>query len=385
MRNRRLRLAGLLLALAVAPGLPGAAAQAPPFRQARPGYRFDFPRDHFAHPEFQTEWWYYTGNLRTADGRRFGFELTFFRQAAGERAPAAVAALPGDARVAADRSPWDIGDVYLAHFAVSDVDGRRFYQDERVNRAGPGLAGADAATGTVWNGNWAANIDGNRHRLEAVSAAFRLRLDLASRKAPVINGVDGVSQKGEDSGQASHYVSLTRLLGRGRLVIGSRAFDVDASAWMDHEFFTSQLGRDQRGWDWMGLQLDDNSELLIYRLRRADGTADRFSSGTLVGADGRTVHLRAEEFSLAPLDERWSSPDTRATYPVAWRVTIPSRRIELTIRAPLVSQEIVARSGLTPSYWEGAVTVTGSRDGAGLTGVGYLEMTGYAGAVVLGR
>jgi predicted secreted hydrolase len=378
MRSRAVRTCALVLACL--PIVLGTSPAQEGFTQALPGYRFEFPRDHFAHPEFQTEWWYYTGNLRTADGKRFGFELTFFRQAAGERpgATAATNSTPGT-------SPWDVRDVYLAHFAISDIDGRRFVHDERVNRAGPGIAGVDSSAGDVWNGNWRARIDGARHQLQAVSARFTLTLAFDAKKAPVINGVNGVSQKGEGPGQASHYVSFTRLAGGGQLTIGGRPYDVTGSAWMDHEFFTSRLGSDQRGWDWMGLQLQDGSDLLIYRLRRADGTADRFSAGTLVEADGRVAHVDAAQFSMSPLDERWSSPVTGASYPIAWRLTIPSRGVDLTIRTPLASQEIVGRSGFTPSYWEGAVAVTGSRNGVPLTGVGYLEMTGYAGPVVLGR
>jgi predicted secreted hydrolase len=386
-------------------------AQAP-FRQALPGYRFEFPRDHFAHPDFQTEWWYYTGNLRTADGRQFGFELTFFRQAVDRSAKAPTtqpSGRPPDASSdlsasALDRSAsvpdspakppttqrqfrpsvWDIGDVYLAHFAMTDIEGRKFHHDSRVNRPGPGVAGVDAETGSIWNGNWSTRIEGSRHSLQAIAARFRIALDLDSQKPPVINGLNGVSQKAEGVGQASHYVSLTRLVGKGTIEFDGARFAVDGSAWMDHEFFTNQLGRDQRGWDWLGLQLDDGSELMVYRLRRSDGTADPFSAGTVIAADGRVSHLRAADFSMTAAGETWSSPASRATYPIAWRVTVPSRRLDLTIRTPLPSQELIGRRGFTPTYWEGSVRATGTRGRSPATGVGYLEMTGYDKAVVLG-
>jgi predicted secreted hydrolase len=344
------------------------------FRQALPGYRFEFPRDHFAHPEFQTEWWYYTGNLRARDGRNFGFELTFFRQAVERPAMPPAGAV----------SPWDVRDVYLAHFALSDIDGRAFYQDERVNRAGPGLAGADAALGVIWNGNWSSRISGERHRLEAITARFRIALALQSGKPPVIQGVNGVSQKAEGEGQASHYVSLTRLAANGAIEIDGYRTEVEGSAWMDHEFFTNQLGRDQRGWDWLGLQLDDGSELMVYRLRRADGTIDSFSAGTVVDKDGRSTHLRASEFTLTPSGETWTSAASRATYPVAWRISVPSRSLGLDVRTPLASQELAGRRGFTPTYWEGSVRATGTRGGSAIAGIGYLEMTGYDKAVVLG-
>lgn len=368
--------AGVILSLAMLAAL-GPAAATPQFRLARPGYRFEFPRDHFAHPGFQTEWWYYTGNLRAKDGRRFGFELTFFRQAAEPTAPAQAMAGPA--------SPWDVRDVYLAHFALSDIDGGQFHHDERVNRAGPGLAGVDAASGVIWNGNWRSRISGDRHDLQAIAAAFRIGLSLRSEKPPVIQGVNGVSQKADGEGQASHYVSLTRLEARGSVEIDGRRAEVEGSAWMDHEFFTNQLGRNQRGWDWVALQLDDGSELIVYRLRRDDGSVDPFSAGTVVEKDGRSTHLRAADFTLTPSGETWTSKVSGATYPVAWRVAVPAWRLDLEVRTPLVSQELTGRAGFTRTYWEGAVRASGTRGGVAMSGVGYLEMTGYDKAVVLGN
>ena len=211
-----------------------------------------------------------------------------------------------------------------------------------------------------------------------------MALALRSQKPPVIQGVDGVSQKAAGAGQASHYVSLTRLAATGVIDIDGRRIDVDGSAWMDHEFFTNQLGRDQRGWDWLGLQLDDGSELMVYRLRRADGSADPFSAGTVVDADGRATHLRAEDFAMSPAGDTWTSPASRATYPIAWRITVPARGLDLGIRTPLASQELPGRRGFTPTYWEGSVSASGMRAGARIAGIGYLEMTGYDKAVVLG-
>src|SRR5271168_2198461 len=165
------------------------------YRRALPGYRYEFPRDHFNHPDYQTEWWYYTGNLRAKDGHRFGFELTFFRQA-----------------VARDRNPstWRIDDLYMAHLALSDVNGGRFYSAERINRAGPGIAGVNAATGMIWNGNWQAQIGGSSHSLRGIGDEFALELNLQAMKPPAIHGRDGVSQKSEGEGHASHYISFTR-------------------------------------------------------------------------------------------------------------------------------------------------------------------------------
>ena len=321
------------------------------FAVAKPGYRYQFPRDHYSHPEFRTEWWYWTGNLKDAQGRRFGFELTFFRQAISEkdRAP---------------RSVWDPSDLYLAHLALSDVGAGRFHHAERINRAGPGLAGVDAMRGVVWNGNWRAGLT----RLEAIGGEFQLRLDFSTSKPPVIHGVDGVSAKAAGPGRASHYISFTRLEARGALTLEGRQFELTGSAWMDHEFFTHVLEPDQAGWDWMSIQLDDRTELMLFRLRRKDGSTDPFSAGTYVDASGRARHLAASDFTLTPTGEHWNS------YPVAWRVEVPSLGLRLDASTPMRNQELGGDSVFTPRYWEGAMDFKGTK-----TGVGYLEMTGYAG------
>jgi predicted secreted hydrolase len=311
------------------------------FAVAKPGYRYEFPRDHYAHPEFRTEWWYFTGNLRDADGRRFGFELTFFRQGVGEEARR-------------PRNPWDVTDLYLAHLAVSDVATGRFHHAERVNRAGPGLAGA------MWNGNWRASLTD----LEAVTEEFHLKLAFSTTKPPVIHGVDGVSQKAAGAGHASHYISFTRLDTRGTLTLAGRKFELTGTAWMDHEFFTHQLQPDQAGWDWMSIQLEDRTELMLFRLRRKDGSIDPYSAGTYVDAAGRARHLGVGDFTMTPNEERWNK------YPIAWRIEVPSLGLRLDATTPMRNQEF----GGDLKYWEGAMDFAGSK-----RGVGYLEMTGYAG------
>ncbi|RPJ73640.1 MAG: carotenoid 1,2-hydratase [Acidobacteria bacterium] len=366
MRNRHRRYGAavhLLLAVLLSAG-PVTTMAASPYRVAMPGFRFEFPRDHFDHPEFQTEWWYYTGNLRARDGRRFGFELTFFRQAVSRERPEAT-------------SPWTVRDIYLAHFAVSDIDGARFHHDERVNRAGPGVAGANAEAGRIWNGNWEVQWDEGRQNLQAVADGFTIRLALESTKPPVVHGREGVSRKAAGPGRASHYVSLTRLRASGSLELGGRSHIVDGTAWMDHEFFTHQLEADQAGWDWFSLQLEDGTELMLFRLRRKDGGADPFSAGTFVDREGRSRHLEAGDFRLQPGARRWRSAETGGAYPIEWQITVESLRLTLDVGTPLERQEIVARSRVSPSYWEGAIDASGQRRGAPTRGVGYLEMTGY--------
>jgi predicted secreted hydrolase len=332
------------------------------FATARPGYRFEFPRDHYAHPQFKTEWWYWTGNLRDANNRRFGFELTFFRQAAGKE--------PVERRTA-----WDIADYYLAHLTLTDVAGGRFHHFERLNRAGPGLAGANPAAGRIWNGNWSAGLD----HLSAVTESFRLNLKTAARKPPVIHGANGVSQKAQGEGRASHYVSITRLAVSGDLQLEGETFQVSGTAWMDHEFFTHQLEPEQSGWDWLSIQLEDGTELMLFRLRRRDGTIDPFSAGTYIDAGGAARHLALSDFSLEPeRGSEWTSQRSGGKYPLRWHIRVPSLGLDLQASTPLQSQELVSANGNSPTYWEGAMDYSGTRAGKPVRGVGYLEMTGYA-------
>lgn len=322
------------------------------FVLAKPGYQYRFPRDHFSHPDFRTEWWYWTGNLTDPAGRRFGFELTFFRQGLSEnRRP---------------RNAWDPTDLYMAHLTLSDIHQKRFLHFERINRAGPGIAGADEQKGRIWNGNWEAGLG----YLRAVSEEFRIDLKLVSKKQPVIHGVDGSSQKAAGPGRASHYISFTRLLAEGTLVLGEREFKLKGTAWMDHEFFTHQLEPDQVGWDWLSVQLDNGAELMLYRIRRRDGTVDPHSAGTYVDPVGNIRHLTANDFLLTP-GRTWKR------YPVAWQILVPSLEIDLNAVTQLENQELIGKSRFSPSYWEGAMDYAGSSAGRIVGGVGYLEMTGY--------
>ncbi len=334
------------------------------YRQALPGYRYEFPRDHFNHEEFQTEWWYYTGNLRASDGHRFGFELTFFRQ--------------GTARNLQVQSVWAVQDIYLAHFALSDIDGQRFYHDERINRSGPGLAGVDQNKKQIWNGNWQVQWSSETQTLRALSNEITIALTISSQKPPVIHGAKGVSQKAEGSGQASHYISLTRLHTKGTIEIGEKVFQVEGLSWMDHEFFTNSMDPSQSGWDWLSLQFNDNTELMLYRLRRKDGSVEPYSSGTFIDAAGKSIPLARSDFIMEPLSQSWTSPQSGARYPIQWRIAIPKIELEAEIATPLQTQEMFSANRFTPTYWEGAVDLTGTRDGRVLTGSGYLELTGYA-------
>jgi predicted secreted hydrolase len=318
------------------------------YREALPGYRYQFPRDHFEHEDFRTEWWYYTGNVTDERGERFGFELVFFRE--------------GERHADDSKSAWVIQDLYLAHAALTDAQGKRFVYEERLNRAGPGVAGASYAKSRVWNGNWSAQWDGENQTLDAIAERFRFHLQLKPETPFVIQGENGVSQKAEGRGRASHYVSFPLLAVSGTIQSGGASHAVTGRAWMDHEWFTEQLAPDQVGWDWFSVQLDNRTEFMLFELRRKDGSIDPYSSGTFIDASGAARHLRRDEFSLEPVSY-WGK------YPVEWHLRVPSLHVDLTCRAVIPDQKLA-------SYWEGAVNYSGTQ-----TGVGYLEMTGYDGPV----
>ena len=343
-----------------------------PYRLALPGYHYEFPRDFFSHPDFQTEWWYTTGNVKSPDGRAFGYELTFFRQAVS--------------RKPARDNPWDASEIYLAHLALSDLDGGHFYHHERVNRAGPGIAGVDAQDGKVWNGNWLVtrNKDSSQ-QIVAISDEFQFSFTLKSEKPPVIHGENGVSQKAEGAGRASHYFSQTRLVTRGSIEVAGKRFAVSGLSWMDHEFFTHQLSADQAGWNWFSIQLEDKTELMLFILRRKDGTIDPYSAGTYVDASGKAAHLRAADFSLQPQGATWKSPATTAIYPIEWNISVPKITLSLVAKTKLPQQELTGKTKFAPVYWEGSMEFSGTRRSAAIHGAGYLEMTGYDRAVQMNK
>jgi predicted secreted hydrolase len=334
--------------LAVALSILPLVASGFQYREALPGYKYQFPRDHFEHQDFRTEWWYYTGNVTAAGGERFGFELVFFRQ--------------GERHASQTESAWAVQDVYLAHAALTDARGKRFLYEERLNRAGPGVAGASFEQRRIWNGNWSVRWEGETQTVETVTDQFRFQLRLAPRKPFVIQGENGVSQKAEGVGRASHYVSFPLLEATGKI----NGLTVNGTAWMDHEWFTEQLSAEQQGWDWFSIQLDNNTELMLFELRRKDGSIDPYSSGTFIDAQGKARHLKREEFTLEPL-AKWRK------YPIGWRVRVPALGIDVTSHAVLEDQELRSKQN---SYWEGAVDYSGSQ-----RGVGYIEMTGYEGQV----
>jgi predicted secreted hydrolase len=318
-----------------------------------------FPEDHGPHPDFRTEWWYYTGNLTTPAGRHVGFQLTFFRVAL---APAAEPRASG----------WATRQLYLAHFAVTDTAGRRFHAASRVSRAALELAGAHAAPFRVWVEDWSVEGDGASTRLRASEGDVALDLGVSAGKPVVLQGDRGLSRKGAEPGNASLYYSFTRMPARGVIRLGPETLEVTGEAWMDREWSTSALGAGVEGWDWFAVQLDDGRELMVYLLRRRDGAIDPFSAGTLVAVDGTVRQLDAGDVRIETL-AHWTSPRSGVRYPARWRLSVPSADLRLEIEPRLADQELIVGT----RYWEGAVAVAGSAAGRPIAGQGYVELVGY--------
>lgn len=321
---------------------------------------FDFPRDHGPHPGFRSEWWYLTGNLSTAAGRRFGYQFTLFRNAIAAEAP--------------DRdSTWATRQIYMAHLAVTDVEAGGFHAFERFSRGAAGLAGVTAQPFRAWLEDWVlSGASPPPFRLNAYEQGVGVELELDSAKPLVLQGDRGMSQKGREPGNASYYYSYTRMPTRGLVTVGYKSFVVQGSSWFDREWSTSALEDGQVGWDWFALQLSNGRDLMVYRLRRADGATDPLSSGTLVATDGSSRRLAATEFEIEPL-EHWTSPATGVRYPSRWRLGVAAAQLDLTVTPLLPGQEL----GLSVRYWEGAVAVSGVSMGAAVAGHGYAELTGY--------
>ncbi len=333
------------------------------FTRAEGPIPLTFPVAQGPHPDYLTEWWYYTGNLDTLDGQHYGFQLTFFRRALAP--PADRTTRPSD---------WATDQVYLAHFALTDASGEQFHSFERYARGAAGLAGAQAAPYRVWLENFLVEeTTPNTYHLLATEGPLKLELELTLSKPYTLHGDQGYSQKGPEPGNASYYISQTRLEARGQVTTARGTFPVTGLAWMDHEYSTSALSEGQIGWDWFSVQLSNDTELMFFQLRRDDGSVDRFSSGTVIYPDGITRALTQDDFTITVLDT-WRSPHSKAEYPARWQVNIPSENLTLTLQPWLADQELQTRI----IYWEGAVQITGTHNDQSVNGNGYVEMTGYA-------
>lgn len=332
-------------------------------RADRP-WSYSFPSDHGAHPEFRTEWWYYTGNLQSVDGRRFGYQFTLFR----------IALLPPALQIE-DDGTWATHQLYMAHFAVTDAEDRGFVAEERFSRASAGLAGAAAQPYRIWLEDWevgALDTAFERQYVRAAATDAAVDLVIEAQKPVVLHGDEGLDAKGPHPGDASYYYAVTRWSTSGAIIIDGERHEVTGTSWLDREWSTSVLGEGIRGWDWFALQLDDGRDIMYYQLRDENGEPTEFSGGVIIEPDGTKYPVPHPEATLEATGQ-WRSP-LGGAYPSGWRLSMPGRGVSLQIDPILRQQEVDA----SVRYWEGAVDVVGFIDGAPVRGVGYVELTGYA-------
>jgi predicted secreted hydrolase len=341
----------------------------------------EFPRDLGPHDDYQTEWWYYTGILETDTGRSFGFQLTFFRRALAPPADSQADCLEGGGSgdpgsslpECPQESAWRTNQVYLAHFAISDIGADAFYPFERFSRSAVGLAGAMAQPYRVWLENWQVEqIGPGVARLVAQSDDIALDLLLTESLPPILHGDGGLSLKGPEPGNASYYYSIVQQRAEGTISLNEQLFSVSGLAWKDHEYSTSALSPGAVGWDWFSIQLDDGSALMFFQIRNEDGGLEPSSSGTYISPDGSIKSLDRNGWNLEVLDT-WSSPSSGIEYPAGWKISIPSLDLELTGRPLMANQEL----NVSTIYWEGATSFNGVVNGQAVTGQGYVELTGY--------
>ncbi len=331
------------------------------FVQAVAPREWQFPRDHGKHAEFQTEWWYYTGNLRSAKGRRFGYQLTFFRNALSIEPPTR-------------QSRWAFRDGYVAHFTITDVDQQKFFYDQSMSRGALGLAESANDSLAVRVGAWSIEGGNAAMRLQAESEFGHIDFKLENTHAPALHGRNGFVQKGEQSSEASYYYSLPNLKTQGSLRLGEDSLLVEGTSWMDHEFFTSPRQSQIAGWDWFSLRLSDSTAIMLYVLREADGTLSSFSGGTVISKNENVTPISFGSFEASP-QSWWRSDATGGEYPIAWQLKVAE--YELRITTPVENQELGTRTTTGVIYWEGYIEVSGTKRGQSLNGLGYLEMTGY--------
>jgi predicted secreted hydrolase len=377
----RILLALLIFLMACAPvNVPSAEVQVPEVANINddlpPGFvladgsrPLTFPEDLGAHEDFRTEWWYYTGNLQTPQGRHFGFELTIFR----------VGLVPPTVELPND-SQWYSHSVYFAHFAVSDIASDQFYAFERYSRPGPGLAGTQADPYRVWIDDW--NITENTsgvYHLQAAQEQIALDLTMTDEMGIILHGKNGYSRKGENASNASYYYSQPRLRTEGFVEVDGVRYSVNGLAWKDHEFSSSALDENQIGWDWFSLQFDDRSALMLFQLRERGGGTSASSSGTFISKDGNTELVQKTDFEIIVLDE-WRSPHTQGLYPSAWKIQLNKPNCLLDVQPWMADQELHFPN---VTYWEGAVHFEGTCSGEPARGNGYVELTGYTGNLPL--
>jgi predicted secreted hydrolase len=322
----------------------------------------ELPRDTYAHADVQTEWWYYTGHLKS-DQRDFGFELVFFKRNTDKDRLGRI--IPMRAI-----SPVN----YYAHFAISDIEAKQFRYAHRRSINGSVPASAAYDRHDVRLDDWRAREINGIHHISARMNYTQLELALTPVKPIVKHGLNGLSFK--DDGEASYYLSYSRMAAEGELIVNGKGYTVAGTAWMDHEFGSWTMKEKIQGWDWFALQFDNGQELMAFIIRDRNGKVTRFSEATLIDVDSGIKKFSHEAFLVTPLGQ-WRSPVTKTDYPSTWRLEIPSLGADLTIVPALRSQELDTRGTTMVIYWEGATSVSGRLAGRHVDGRGYVELVGY--------
>jgi len=336
------------------------------FKKAVEKIKFEFPKDHGSHPEFRTEWWYFTGNLTGESGKEFGYQFTIFRTALTPDS------IKRDSR-------FGTNQIYMGHFTISDISNNKFYYFERFSRGAAGLAGVTIEPLKVNLENYKiyetdkSDYEFPKVKISAKEENVGIELDLTPEKPIIFQGDGGLSQKSKGEGNASYYYSITRIITEGIITINNKNYKVKGYSWLDREWSTSALSEEQAGWDWFSIQLSNNTEIMYYNLRKKDGTADEFSNGCIVNRNGEKENINLNEVVLQIIDY-WEN-DEGKKYPSGWILKIPSKKTELKIIPAIKNQELK----LAIRYWEGSVKIEGIYEGMPVSGRGYVELTGYSG------
>lgn len=332
------------------------------FAESNVSRNFSFPKDHGPHPDFLTEWWYFTGNLNSDDGKYFGYQLTFFRRA-----------IQPEVRISGRESNMSVNQVYMAHFAITEISDNRFSSHEKFSRGDGISAGAISDPYLfVWLNDWTVSqtSEGSFY-LKAREEDVSIDLILKDQDGVLLQGENGLSRKSINT--ASYYYSMPRIVTDGSIIIEKKEYKVSGLSWMDHEFSTGTLAEGQIGWDWFSLHLDNGNNLMVYSMRLDDGSIDPYSHGSISTNDQKGTFLQIEDYKIF-IEDTWISPKSGAEYPSSWRLEIPTQRIDLQIIPAIKDQEL----NLSFTYWEGAVRVEGYVNGKPVKGSGYVELTGYA-------
>ncbi|HYA85778.1 MAG TPA: lipocalin-like domain-containing protein [Nitrospirota bacterium] len=333
------------------------STEAQEWREVVPGDSIMLPSDLYVQRGYRIQWWYFTGHLYDTQKRAFGFELTFFVAGVQKRPY---------------RSKFGVNTIYLANFAISDIEGKKFYHFSNADSGTYGFAGADSRRLHVWVGKDTLEGDLTRMLIKAHAQDADLDLVLIPKKPIILNGNKGYSRKSEESPRiASLYFSCTDLETTGTVKLGPTLFTVHGKSWFDREISSHGLAKDETGWDWFAIQLDDGREIMIYALRKKDGSIDRYSSGTVVNTDGNLKHLVRDDYRIEVLSS-YTSRKTGIRYPSKWEITVPSENLQLLVTPSLEDQEFTRDQAMGGPYWEGTCTVEGSARGEA-----YAEMTGY--------